>query len=94
MSTLDLPHPPWREQPQLLRRGFVDPSLILDELSARYRPIFGLSAGPFRLAVVGHPAALGGVTGSACRGSSLSTLGRRTWVAGLRSTWPCCSQYR
>ncbi|MDH3681357.1 MAG: cytochrome P450 [Acidimicrobiia bacterium] len=58
MVTTKLPHPPWREQPQLLRRGFVDPSMMLDELSARYGPIFGLGTGPFRLAVVGDPTAL------------------------------------
>lgn len=53
-----LPHPPFRQQPGLLRRIFADPTPVLDELAASLGPIYSLGAGPVRMAVVGDPAAL------------------------------------
>ena len=53
-----LPHPPLRSQPALLRRLFRDPQPVLDELAARHGPIYGLGAGPVKMAVVGDPTAL------------------------------------
>lgn len=53
-----LPHPPWWQQPALLRRIFADPQPVLDELSATHGPVVGLGAGPVRMAIVGDPTAL------------------------------------
>ncbi|MGI8756390.1 MAG: cytochrome P450 [Acidimicrobiales bacterium] len=41
-----------------MRRLLADPQPVLDELAARFGPVFGLGAGPARMAVVGDPAAL------------------------------------
>lgn len=54
----DLPHPPLREQPRLLRQLFNGPQPVLDELSARFGPVVGLGAGPVRMAIVGGPTEL------------------------------------
>jgi cytochrome P450 len=53
-----LPHPPWRQQPGLLRRIFAAPQPVLEELAAAYGPICALGAGPVRMAIVGDPTAL------------------------------------
>ncbi len=53
-----LPHPPARRQPALLRRLFVDPQPVLDELAAEHGLMYALGAGPFRMAVIGDPVAL------------------------------------
>ena len=58
MTSNPLPHPPWREQPSLLRRIFADPIPVLDELADRYGPVYALGFGPVRMAVVGDPVAL------------------------------------
>jgi cytochrome P450 len=50
-----LPHPPLRSQPRLLRRIFADPQPVLDELCAAHGDVFGLGAGPVRMAVIGDP---------------------------------------
>ena len=57
-SPAPLPHPPWREQPAYVRRILKDPQPVLDELAGRYGAIYGLGAGPVRMAVVGDPVAL------------------------------------
>lgn len=41
-----------------MRRLLVDPQPVLDELAGRFGPVYGLGAGPVRMAVVGDPAAL------------------------------------
>jgi len=41
-----------------LRRLFAEPHAVLDELRREHGPVFGLGAGPVRLAVVGDPDAL------------------------------------
>lgn len=53
-----LPHPPFRQQPGLLRRIFADPAPVLDELAERYGPLYGLGAGPVKMAIVGDPTTL------------------------------------
>jgi len=53
-----LPHPPLRRQPALLRRLFVDPQPVLDELAAAHGPMYTLGAGAVRIAVIGDPEAL------------------------------------
>jgi cytochrome P450 len=58
METAELPHPPLREQPGHLRRLFRDPQPVLDQLCERYGPVYGLGAGPVRMAVIGDPAVL------------------------------------
>ena len=55
---LTLPRPRLRQQPALLRRIFKDPQPVLDELAGRFGPIYGLGAGPVRMAIVGDPVAL------------------------------------
>lgn len=57
-ASAPLPRPPARRQVGLLRRLFVDPQPVLDELRAELGPIVGLGAGPARMAVVGDPVAL------------------------------------
>lgn len=59
-----LPHPPLHQQPGYLRSILKDPQPVLDELAERYGPIYGLGAGPVRMAVVGDPAALRELFGS------------------------------
>ncbi len=56
--THPLPKPSLRRQPALLRRIFEDPAPVLDELRASLGPMFGLGAGPARMAVIGDPTAL------------------------------------
>lgn len=58
MDGSPLPGPARRHQPRLIRRILADPTPVLDELSARHGSMFGLGAGPVRMAVVGNPAAL------------------------------------
>lgn len=58
MTSTTLPRPPWHRQLAVLRRGFSDPSPVLDELSAEFGPMFGLGRGPARMAVIGDPDAL------------------------------------
>ncbi len=53
-----LPHPPLRAQAGYLRRIFIEPAPVLDELRAAYGPMVGLGGGPVRLAVIGDPTAL------------------------------------
>ncbi|MCZ7537103.1 MAG: cytochrome P450 [Acidimicrobiia bacterium] len=53
-----LPTPALRRQPRLLQRLLRDPSPVLDELRDELGPIYGLGAGPARMAVVGDPVAL------------------------------------
>lgn len=53
-----LPRPPWRRHGGLITRLMRDPRPVLDELRDDYGPVFGLGAGPMRLAVVGDPTAL------------------------------------
>lgn len=53
-----IPHPPFREQPALLRRLLSDPTPVLEELTDRLGPIHALGAGPVRMAVVGDPTAM------------------------------------
>jgi hypothetical protein len=47
-----------RHQPAYLRRLFRDPQPVLDELHANYGLVYGLGAGPLRMAIVGDPVAL------------------------------------
>lgn len=56
--TRPLPSPPLRRQPGLLRRLFEDPAPVLDELCSQLGPVYGLGAGPVRMAVIGDPTAL------------------------------------
>ena len=58
MRTSTLPGPRGLAQLGPLRRLFLDPQPVLDELSASYGPVVGLGAGPVRMAVVGSPTAL------------------------------------
>jgi cytochrome P450 len=58
MPTSTLPGPRGLAQLGPLRRLFLDPQPVLDELSASYGPVVGLGAGPVRMAVVGSPVAL------------------------------------
>jgi len=74
-----LPHPPLRQQPGYLRRILRDPQPVLDELTERFGPIYGLGAGPLRMAVVGDPDALrelfGTSTASFRWGNKFNVLG-------------------
>lgn len=58
MTRTRLPGPRGLGQLRLLRRMFVQPQPVLDELSSRYGGVVGLGAGPVRMAIVGDPAAL------------------------------------
>ena len=58
MNESPLPAPPRRHQPGLIRRILADPAPVLDEVAERYGSMCGFGAGPFRMAVVGDPAAL------------------------------------
>lgn len=53
-----LPRPGVRDQVRYVRRLFVDPQPVLDELAARHGNVCGLGAGPVRMAVIGDPATL------------------------------------
>lgn len=53
-----LPTPKFTDQVRLLRKIFSEPQPVLDELAATVGPVCGLGFGPFRLAIVGDPAAL------------------------------------
>ena len=52
------PSPRGVDQVRLLRRLFVEPQPVLDELCATCGPVAGLGAGPVRMAVIGDPAVL------------------------------------
>lgn len=54
----ELPHPGLVDQARYVRRMFVEPRAVLDELSDRYGTVCGLGFGPVRTAVVGEPSAL------------------------------------
>ena len=54
----ELPHPRLFDQARYVRRMFVDPRAVLDELSERYGTVCGLGFGPVRTAIVGEPSAL------------------------------------
>ena len=56
--TIPLPSPPLHRQPRLLQRLFENPAPVLDELRESLGPIYGLGAGPVRMAMVGDPTAL------------------------------------
>lgn len=56
--TKPLPTPALRRQPGLLKRLFENPSPVLDQLRDELGPVYGLGAGPARMAVVGDPTAL------------------------------------
>ena len=58
VSTPELPRPSLRDQTRYIRRMFIDPREVLDELSERYGTVCGLGFGPVRTAVVGEPSAL------------------------------------
>lgn len=53
-----LPQPKWYRQPALLRRVLTDLHPTLDELAGQLGAVYGLGAGPMRLAVIGDPAVL------------------------------------
>jgi hypothetical protein len=53
-----LPGPRGPSQFGYLRRLLSDPQPVLEELRDRYGSVFGMGAGPMRVAVVGDPAAL------------------------------------
>lgn len=53
-----LPRPAFHRQPALLRRLFSDPQPVLDQLAGELGEVYGLGAGPVRMAVVGDPVAL------------------------------------
>lgn len=57
-AAVEPPHPAWHRQPSLLRRLFQDPQPVLEELCDELGPIYGVGAGPVRMAVVGDPSAL------------------------------------
>lgn len=57
-SAKPLPHPPWHRQPGYLRGMLKDLQPGLDALANRCGPVFGLGAGPVRIAVVADPEAL------------------------------------
>lgn len=58
MSHARLPGPRGLAQLDPLRRLFIDPQPVLDEVRAAYGPVVGLGAGPARMAIVGDPAHL------------------------------------
>ena len=58
MITRELPQPPLRDQLGYLRRMFVDPQPVLDEITERFGRVWGLGFGPVRLAVIGDPSTL------------------------------------
>lgn len=57
-ASRELPRPSVRDQARYVRRMFVDPRAVLDDIASRYGPVCGLGFGPVRSAVVGDPAAL------------------------------------
>ena len=54
----DLPRPSVRDQVRYVRRLFVDPQPVLDEVADRYGNVCGLGMGPVRMAVIGDPTTL------------------------------------